>query len=122
MAKKTRTDVEQMPLIDVGPENLVAIAKEVRIYKKHQFNRLSAGKKEVTQRDKIRRMVKEAKLQRLPDGKITFEADNAIICVEPQEDLITIKEKAPKKSKKGKKGMKKKVEAEEEQHDAQSST
>ena len=122
MAKKTRTDVEQMPLIDVGPENLVAIAKEVRIYKKHQFDRLSAGKKEVTQRDKIRAMVKEAKLQRLPDGKITFEADNAIICVEPQEDLITIKEKAPKKSKKGKKGMKKKVETEEEQHDAQSNT
>lgn len=65
MAKKTRTSVEQMPLIEVGPENLAVIAKEVRIYKKHQFDRLSAGKKEVAQREKIRTMVKEAKLQRL---------------------------------------------------------
>lgn len=100
MSKKTRISVEQMPLIEVGPENLEAITKEVRIYKKHQFDRLSAGKKEVNQREKIRAMVKEAGLQRLPDGNIKFEADNAIVCIEPQEDLITIKEKAPKKSKK----------------------
>jgi len=110
MSKKTRTSVEQMQLIEVGPENLKEIAKEVRIYKRHQFDRLSAGKKEVSQRDKIRIMVKKAGLKRLQDGTIKFEADNAIICIEPQEDLITIKEK---KTKKTKKSMKKKVETEE---------
>lgn len=119
MTKKTRTNVEQMPLIEVGPENLAAIVKEVRIYKKHQFNRLSALKKEVESQKKIKTMVKEAGLQRLPDGTIKFEADNSIICLAPQDELITIKEKASQKAtKKSKKksDMKKKVEAEEEQH------
>ena len=118
MGKKTRTNVEQLQLIEVGPENLKAIVKEVRIYKKHQFDRLSALKKEVTQQKKIKTMVKEAGLQRLPDGTIKFEADNSIICLAPQDELITIKEKAPKKDKTKKaKGMKKKVEAEESEHE-----
>ena len=106
MSKKKRG--EQMALIDVGPENLEAIVKEVRIYKKHQANRLAALKLEVEQKEKIRALVKEAKLQRLQDGTIKFEADQAIICVAPQDDLITIREKPAKKIKKG---MKKKVEA-----------
>jgi hypothetical protein len=114
MKKKTRTSVEQMPLIEVGPENLEAIVKEVRIYKKHQFNRLSSLKKEVEQQKKIKTMVKEAGLQRLPDGTIKFEADNSIICLAPQDELITIKEKTTKKSKKS---MKKKVEGEEQKNE-----
>ena len=109
MSKKPKG--EQLNLIDVGPENLKEIAKEVRIYKGHQHDRLVAGKKEIKSREKVRAMVKEANLQRLPNGNIKFEADNAIICISPQEDLITIKEKTAKKAKKG---MKKKVEAEEE--------
>ena len=98
--KKEETSGEQMELIDVGPENLKAIVKEVRIYKKHQGDRLSALKKETAQKEKIKTLVNEAELQRLKDGTIKFEADNAIICVAPQDDLITIKEKAAKKSKK----------------------
>ena len=103
MSKKKKG--EQMTLIDVGPENLKAIVKEVRLYKKHQSARLAALKKETELKEKIRALVKEAKLQRLSDGTIKFEADQAVICVAPQDDLITIKDK--------KKGMKKKIETEE---------
>ena len=113
MSKKAKG--EQLALIEVGPENLEHIAKEVRIYKKHQANRLSALKKEVEQKEKIKALVKEADLQRLKDGTIKFEADHAIICVAPQDDLITIKEKTPQKSKKDKSSMKKKVETGEKQ-------
>ncbi len=118
-SKKKKNEVEvgeQIPLMDVGPENLKAIVKEVRIYKKHQHDRLASLKLEVESKGKIKAMVKEAELQRLKNGTIKFEADNAIICVAPQEDLITIKEKAPKKlkAKKGKKSMKAKVEESED--------
>ena len=93
---------EQMTLIDVGPENFKEIVKEVRIYKKHQAARLAALKLEVEQKKKIRALVEAAALQRLKDGVIRFEADNAIVCISPQDDLITIKERKPKKSKKKK--------------------
>lgn len=103
MAKKEKPETkekgEQLDLIDVAPENLKAIVKEVRIYKKHQSDRLSALKKEVEQKERIKALVHETKLQRLQDGTIKFEADNAIICVSPQDDLITIKEKIAKKTK-----------------------
>jgi len=112
MAKKGASG-EQGALMDVGPENLEEIVKEVRIYKKHQRDRLAALKKEVAQKDKIKALVKEAELQRLKGGEIKFEADNAIICVTPQDDLITIKEKTAKKPKKA---MKDQVNAEEQQH------
>ena len=104
MVKKTKTvKGEQLQLIDVGPENLKAIVKEVRIYKEHQTDRLVSLKKEVDQKEKVRKLVEGSGLKRLQDGTIRFEAAGAVICIAPQEDLITIKEKATKKSKKGKK-------------------
>lgn len=94
---------EQMILMETGPENLAAIVSEVRIYKKHQADRLSFLKKEVKQKEKIKALVKEAELQRLRDGTIKFEADGSDVCLTPQDDLITIKDKKPKKAKKVKK-------------------
>lgn len=94
---------EQMPLMDTGPENLKEIVEAVRIYKAHQSDRLIAGKKEVKQRGKVRELVKNSDLQRLKDGRILFEADGSEVCVTPQDDLITIKDKKPKKAKKTKK-------------------
>lgn len=108
MAKKNSEKGEQMDLIEVGPENLEHIVKEVRQYKYHQKQRLIHLKKEVEQKEKIKALVAEAHLQRLKDGNIKFEADHAIVTVTTQDDLITIKEKtAPKKSKTKKKKSKK---------------
>lgn len=97
---------EQMPLIEVGPENLELIVKKVRKYKYHQQQRLLHLKKEVEQKHKIKDLVDAAHLHRLKNGNIKFEADSAIVEVTPQDDLITIKEKAAKKTKTGKKGKK----------------
>lgn len=111
MAKKKG---EQLQLIEVGPENLKVIAKETRKYRALVDERLIILKKEVKQKDKVKALVKEAELQRLKDGRIQFEVGDEIICLMPQDDLITIKKKAPKK----KKGMKAKVESEEQQHES----
>lgn len=110
-AKKKTPKGEQMALIEVGPENLEHIVKEVREYKKWQRTRLHALKKEVGLKEKIGALVEKAHLQRLKDGNIKFEADNAIICVKPQDDLITIKEKPQKKT--SKKAMKDQVKKDE---------
>ena len=113
--KKKAPKGEQMALIEVGPENLEHIVKEVRQYKYHQKQRLLHLKKEIEQKEKIKALVAEAHLQRLKDGNIKFEADNAIVNVVPQDDLITIKEKTGKKTKKktSKKTMKDQVKNEE---------
>ena len=100
--KKAKTNTpkgEQIPLIEVGPENLKHIVKEVRQYKYHQKQRLFHLKKECEQKEKVKALIAEAHLQRLKDGNIKFEAEGAIVCVTPQDDLITIKDKTLKKRK-----------------------
>ena len=94
---------EQIPLMDVGPENKKVIVDAVRVYKKHQKDRLAALKKEVDQKDIVKSLIKESKLKRNKDGAIVFKYNNVTIKVTPQDDLITINEKKPKKSKKAKK-------------------
>jgi len=94
--------VKDEMLIDVGPENGKVIIEAVREYKKHQADRLAAGKKEFDAKQKVLTLVKEAELQRLPDGTIKFTYEKVIIKVTPQDDLITIKEEKPKKAKKPK--------------------
>lgn len=114
MSKKQKG--EQLRLIEVGPENLKVIAKETRIYRSLVDQRLVLLKKEVKQKEKVKTLVKEAELQRLQDGRIQFEVDDEIVCLMPQDDLITIKKKTPKKPKKG---MKKRVETEEKKFEDQ---
>ena len=103
MAKKKQTEKtetkkrgEQLDLIDVRPENVKPILQATRLYKKFQAARLSAGNKEVAQREVVLQLVKEAKLQPLPDGKIRFKCNGVIITITPRDALITIKEKTEK--------------------------
>lgn len=88
---------EQMPLMDVGPENNKEIVDAVRLYKVHQKDRLTAGKKEVDQKEVVKKLVLKSKLQPLKSGVIKFTCDNAEIEVTPRDVLITIKEVKPKK-------------------------
>ncbi len=113
MSRKAKKFDEQ--LIEVGPENLKKIAKETRIYRSLVDERLLILKKEVKQKNKVKELVRQAELQRLQDGRIQFEVDDEIVCLMPQDDLITIRKKTSQKSKKD---MKAKVETEEQQHDA----
>lgn len=116
--KKTKNTGEQMPLIDVGPENTKAIIAEVRVYKKHQADRLAALEKEIKQKAKIKALVQAANLHRLKDGTIKFTVENTTITLTPRDELIQIKEKRERKKKADKKkGTQKTVEQEEADHE-----
>ncbi len=101
MAKKTteqgsKESGEQLDLIDVAPENAKVIVAAVRVYKRLQTTRLAALAEEVEQKNKVQKLVKEAKLQRLPNGTIKFSYGDVTVIITPKDDLITITEKAAK--------------------------
>ena len=84
----------QLDLIDFHPESSGEIIKAARAYKKYQAARIAAGNKEVTQKQKIVRLVRAEELQTLEDGKIKFELDNMVISIEPRDELVKVKDKA----------------------------
>lgn len=98
MAKTKKTEPkesgEQLNLIDVQPENAKPIIQAARLYKKFQAARIAALKKEVDQKQVVLRLVREANLQPLDDGKIRFEYDNVMVSVTPRDELIKVKDKA----------------------------
>lgn len=81
---------KQMDLIDVAPENAKVIIAAARIYKRFMLARQKAGAKEVQQKTEVLRLVREAKLQPLPGGKIKFKYDGFIISVTPRDELVRI--------------------------------
>ena len=113
MARSKKTKFRgETPLIEVGPENIKVIAKEVRIYRALVDERIIILKNEIKQKEKVKALTKEANLSRLQDGRIEFDVDNETVCLMPQDDLITIKKKNPPKKKKTKKDMQGKVKTE----------
>lgn len=108
-----RTKGAQLDLIDVAPENAKAIIEATKRYKIVQSDRIKALKEETELKDKILGLVKEANLQRLPDGKIKFKYGGFKFSVTPRDDLINISEV----KKKRKKSMKKTVKTEEMEFD-----
>lgn len=105
MQKQVEKD-EQMELMETGPENRQAIVDAVREYKKHQSVRLAELKKETEWKEKVKQLIKESDLKPLKDGKIKFNFGKVTVEVTPRDELITIKEKTPKKPKKAKKSKK----------------
>ena len=97
--KKNLEKGEQLPLIDVEPENLKEILVEVRTYKKLLKTRQDALTKEITQKQKIISLVKAANLTPLADGSIRFKCEGYVVSVTPRDVLIKISgkdEAAPK--------------------------
>lgn len=84
---------EQLDLIDVAPENAKPLIDEARVYKKHQRARLAAEKKEVEHKQKLLSLVREANLQRLPDGVIKFVYNGVTVKITPRDDLVQVTEK-----------------------------
>lgn len=93
MAKKEKAEKgEQLPLIDVAPENAKPIIAAARLYKKHQKARLASLKEEIGQKQKILSLVKEANLTTLEGGKIRFKYDGVTISITPRDELVKVKE------------------------------
>lgn len=82
---------EQLDLMEVGPENSQEIIRCARWYKAAQTKRIAALEEEIEAKGKLLALVKEAKLQRMEDGKIRFHCDGFTITVTPRDELIKVK-------------------------------
>lgn len=92
--KKNKTqNGEQLDLIDVAPESAGPMVEAGRLYKKAQKTRLKALVEEIRLKDKIRQLARDAKLQRLEDGVIRFTYNGVTICITPQDEKVTVKDK-----------------------------
>jgi len=93
MARKKTVKVdEQMDLIDVAPEDAKVIIEAARLYKKLQTTRLKALEREVDQKQKVKDLIRQAKLQPLDGGVIKFKHDGVTIEMTPRDEKLTIKE------------------------------
>ena len=84
---------EQLALIDVEPENMKEIAECARVYKRFQKARMANLKSEVEQKERMKDLIKKAKLQPLEDGVIRFKCEGLTIQATPKDVLITVKGK-----------------------------
>lgn len=93
MSGKDKTEVgEQMPLIDVTPENIKTILPAAKEYQKAKTSRMKATDKEVAAKNKLLGLVKNAKIKPLDDGTIRFRCENFTISITPRDELIKVKE------------------------------
>lgn len=83
---------QQMPLIDVGPENSKEIAQVARNYRALVDIRLKALAKEVVAKEELRELIRKENLKRLEDGKIRFKIDGLLIEVTPTDEKIKVTE------------------------------
>ncbi len=85
---------EQIMLIDIAPENIKPIIKAAKLYKRAQSERLAALKEEVKYKTEVRELVRKSNPQQLEDGDIKFEYDGFEVIITPQDEKVTVKDKA----------------------------
>ena len=83
---------EQLDLIDVHPQKAKPIIVEAKVLKKLQIARASAQDKENAQKAKLLKLIEDANIQRLPDGKIKFTYDRVTLTVTPKQESVSVKE------------------------------
>ena len=86
------TTGEQLDLLDVGPENSKEIVKQAKHYKTALSRRIEALQEEVTAKEKLKALIKEANLKPMDDGKIRVHVNGYTITVTPRDELIQVKE------------------------------
>lgn len=99
MARKRKVEVseDQLALIDVDPENAQSIIEAANKYKASQSKRLKALEAEVADKQTLLSLIKDAKVQRLEDGRTKFRVGGMVITVTPRDELIRISEQSPEK-------------------------
>lgn len=96
--KKPKTE-EQLDLFDYQPEKAKVIAKVAHEYKAIVIVGRKTLAEEIRLKNKIKELVKEAKLKPLPNGVIKFVCDGIPISITPRDEVIRIGEKKAKKKK-----------------------
>ena len=87
------TDGEQIPLMDVVPENSKEIIRVAKAYKLKVRERMTVGEKEKELKEKLRGLLNDSGAERLDDGKMKLNLDGFIITVTPRDELIQVEEK-----------------------------
>jgi hypothetical protein len=80
-----------MEIHDDKAKGVLAIGKK---YLAAVQKRLAAGRKEVTLKGEIRDYIRGLEYKPLADGCVRISIEGTEICVSPQDDKITIKEKS----------------------------
>jgi hypothetical protein len=84
---------EQMPLIEVRPENVQEMTNIAERYKAVCRKRQELTAQETSLKEKLKELIGKAKLQRLEDGSIKFNCGGYPISVTPRDEVIRIGEK-----------------------------
>jgi len=83
---------DQIPLIDVAPENCKELIAAAKLYKEYQQDRMSAAAQEADQKALIIELMHKSELQPLAGGKLKFEHDGFKITVTPRDELVQVKQ------------------------------
>jgi hypothetical protein len=90
--KKEVEPGEQLELIDVSSELQKTLKPVLRKYKAAQTERIAFLAEEKKLKNQILKMVHDAGLRPLEDGKIRFHCNGILVVVTPRDEKITIKE------------------------------
>ena len=85
---------EQMPLIDVEPENAKEIIKHAKLYKSAQKRRMSALQEEIAEKKLLLELVRNSGVGKLDDGKIKFKTGTFTVIVTPRDELVKVKDES----------------------------
>jgi hypothetical protein len=85
---------EQMPLIDIEPENAREIIKQAKIYEAVKKERIIALQNEVESKHKLLELIKNSGIPRSEDGSITYKSGTLTITVTPRDELVKVKDKS----------------------------
>lgn len=81
---------EQMPLIDVIPEDIKPIIPFARKYRKVVAERMALSAEEVKLKTKIREMAAKAEIPRQDDGTIKFTWERVEVLITPRDELVQV--------------------------------
>ena len=81
---------EQMEIPGIRPENMKELDAQARIYNKAKLARMSAGNKEVEEKQKVFDLIKKAKLKPTAKGKIVYKHEDIGIEVTPTEFKLKV--------------------------------
>ncbi len=82
---------KQLALLDLTPENLMALEPVVAEYQDALANRLAWLKDELDHKKQILALVKDAGLRPNADGVIKFELGGSIVTITARDELISVR-------------------------------